>query len=144
MVASYTYTDARFRSGALPGSPFTAANVSIADKRVPLVPEHKANIGASWAITPATRLNASVAYVGKQRMENDEGNTFGVTIPAYVLADLKLTYESGPWRVSAAINNLFDREYYNYAVRSQFVADRYNAYPLPERNAAVAFEYTFK
>jgi hypothetical protein len=28
-------------------------------------------------------------------------------------------------------------------VRSQFVADRYNAYPLPERNVTLTAEYAF-
>ena len=128
----------------LPGGAFTATNVVIAGKRVPLVPQHKANLGASWLFAPKTRLSAAVTYVGEQFMDNDEGNTLGVQIPAYVVADLKLAHQIGSWRMSAAVNNLFDRKYYNYAVRSQFVADRYNAYPLPERSAAVALEYAFR
>ncbi len=141
LSAAYTYTDARFRDGVLPGG---ASTVVIAGKRVPLVPQHKANLGASWAFAPKTRVNAIATYVGEQLMDNDEGNTLGVTIPSYTVADLKLTHEQGPWRLSAAVNNLFNRKYYNYAVRSQFVADRYNVYPLPERNAMVALEYAFK
>jgi iron complex outermembrane receptor protein len=39
------------------------------------------------------------------------------------------------------IANLFDRKYYDYAVRSQFVPDRFNAYPLPERSFWVTLEY---
>ena len=143
LSAAYTYTDARFRDGVLPGGAFTATNVVIAGKRVPLVPQHKANLGASWLFAPKTRLSAAVTYVGEQFMDNDEGNTLGVTIPSYTVADLKLTHEQGPWRLSAAVNNLFDRKYHSYAVRSQFVADRYNAYPLPERNATLVFEYAF-
>jgi len=77
-------------------------------------------------------------------MDNDQGNTFGVKIPAYAVADLKLAWQAGGWRVSAAVNNLFNEKYYNYAVRSQFVADRYNAYPLPERNFTMTAEYTFR
>jgi len=70
----------------------------------------------------------------------------GVTIPAYTVIDLKLAHEQGPWRLSAGINNLFNRKYFNYAVRSNQVvaADRYNAYPLPEINGAVTLEYAFK
>ena len=77
-------------------------------------------------------------------MDNDEGNNLGVMIPAYTVADLKLVHERGAWRLSAAVNNLFDRKYYNYAVRSQFVVDRYNAYPLPTRNAALTLEYSYR
>ena len=128
----------------LPGSSFTEQNVVIAGKTVPLVPRDKLNAGASWAVAPKTRLNALVTYVSSQFMDNDEGNTFGVKIPAYTVADLKLAWQDGGWRVSATVNNLFNEQYYNYAVRSQFVADRYNAYPLPQRNFTMTAEYTFR
>jgi len=144
LTGSYTYTEARFLEGVLPGSPFSRQNVVIAGQTVPLVPRHKLNAGASWGVASRTRLNALVTYVSSQFMDNDQGNTFGVKIPAYAVADLKLAWQAGGWRVSAAVNNLFDEKYYNYAVRSQFVADRYNAYPLPERNFTMTAEYTFR
>lgn len=142
--ASYTFMDARFREGVLPGSPFTQQNVVVAGKTVPLVPRHKLNANASWAITGRTRLNAIVTYVSDQFMDNDEGNSFFTKIPAYTVADLKLVHETQGWRFTAAVNNLLDERYYNYAVRSQFVADRYNAYPLPERNFTATAEYSFR
>jgi iron complex outermembrane receptor protein len=144
LLGAYTYTDAEFLSGVLPGAASTQRNVSIAGKTVPLVPRHKLNLGGSWAFTQNTRLSAMVSYTGEQFMDNDEGNTLGVKIPAYTVTDLKLSHRQGDWTLSAAINNLFDRQYYNYAVRSQFVLDRYNAYPLPERNASVTVEYVFR
>lgn len=142
--AAYSYTDARFREGVLGGSPFTQQNVAIAGKTVPLVPRHKLNLAASWAFDAGTRLTGNLTYVGHQFMDNDEGNTLGVTIPAYAVLDLKLTHQRGPWRAGAAANNLANRKHYNYAVRSQFVPDRYNAYPLPERNFAMTLEYVFR
>jgi iron complex outermembrane receptor protein len=142
--AAYTYTDARFREGALPGGVFTQQNVEIAGKTVPLVPRHKLNLHASWAMDAATRLNAIATYVSAQFMDNDEGNTLGVKIPSYTVTDLKLTHRAGPWTLGAAVNNLFDEKYYNYAVRSQFVADRYNAYPLPGRNIMLTLEYALR
>lgn len=77
-------------------------------------------------------------------MDNDEPNSLGVRIPAYTLVDLKLTHRRGAWLFAAALNNVFGEKYYNYAVRSQFVADRYNAYPLPERNGTLSVEYRFE
>ena len=141
---AYSYTDARFRDGVLAGSPFTQQNVAIAGRRVPLVPQHKLRLGASWAIGDRTRLNAALNYAGKQFMDNDESNSLGETIPAYTIIDLKLLHERGPLKVTAAINNLTNEKYYNYAVRSQFVADRYNAYPLPERSYTMTLEYAFR
>ncbi|MBX3662238.1 MAG: TonB-dependent receptor [Burkholderiales bacterium] len=144
LSGSYSHIDARFREGVLPGGAFTATNVVIAGRTVPLVPRHKLNIGAAWAFSEASRLSLTATYVAKQYMDNDQGNTLGTQIPSYVVADLKLSHREGPWTLSAAINNLFDRKYYNYAVRSQFVADRYNAYPLPERNFGVSVAYAFR
>ncbi|MGH8635125.1 MAG: TonB-dependent receptor domain-containing protein, partial [Burkholderiales bacterium] len=141
---SYAYTEAQFLEGVLPGSSFTQQDVVIAGKTVPLVSRHKLNLGASWGIAARTRLNASVSYVSSQFMDNDEGNTLGAKIPAYTVADLKLVWQEGGWRVAAAVNDLFNEKYYNYAVRSQSVADRYNAYPLPQRNFSLTAEYTFR
>jgi iron complex outermembrane receptor protein len=140
---AYSYIEARFREGTLPGGLFTQENVAISGKTVPLVPRHKLRIGASWAIDGNTRFNSALNYVGAQFMDNDEGNTLGTRIPAYTVIDLKLIHERGPLRLTAAINNATNAKYYNYAVRSQFVADRYNAYPLPERSYTMTAEYTF-
>jgi len=142
--AAYTYLDAKFREGVLPGSAFTQPNVSIAGKTVPLVPRHKLTVNAAWAINAETRLSAVVNHVGSQFMDNDEGNTLGVKIPAYTVVDLKLVYRSGAWTLGAAINNLCNEKYFNYAVRSQFVGDRYNAYPLSERNMTISALYEFR
>jgi len=133
LTLAYSYTQATFREGTLPGSPFTQQNVQLADRTVPLVPHNKLNVAAQWRVTSATEVRAEMRYVSSQFMENDEGNTFGRKIPAYTVTDVKLTQRAGKLRISAAIDNLFGRKYYTYAVRSQFVADRFNAYPLPER-----------
>ena len=139
--AVYTYTDARFLSGVLPGSGFTQTNVDIGGKRVPLVSKHKVNLGASWALNEQTRLNAALNYAGSQFMDNDEANTLGIKIPAYTLADLKLVHQRGGLRLTAAVNNLFDRAYFNYAVSSQFTPGKYNAYPLPGRSFYAGLSY---
>lgn len=141
--ASYTYTEAKFLSGILPGGPFTPTNIAIAGKHVPLVPPHKLNLTARWQISDATRLNASLDYVGSQYMDNDEGNDLGAKIPAYTVSNLRIEHRVDRWNLALAINNLFDEKYYSYAVKSQFTAGRYNAYPLPERNVLVSAEYRF-
>jgi iron complex outermembrane receptor protein len=142
LTAAYTYTQAKFREGVLPGSPFTEQNVQLADRSVPLVPRHKLNLAAQWRLAAHTELRAEGRYVSRQLMENDEGNTLGRQIPSYTVTDLKLTHRAGKLKLSAAIDNLFDRKYYTYAVRSQFVPDRFNAYPLPERAFWLTLEYS--
>ncbi len=134
LSAAYAYIDARFLEGSL-------LNVNITGKHVPLVPDHKLNLGASYAVDEATSLNAALSYVGSQFMDNDEGNDLGIKIPAYALADLKLLHRAGAWQWTAAINNLFNRSYFNYAVKSTTTAGRYNAYPLPGRTVFVGINY---
>jgi iron complex outermembrane recepter protein len=141
VFGAYTFTRARFRSGTLPGSAFTMTDIDLAGRTVPLVPKHKLDLAADWRIGPDTRLRAEASYVSAQYMENDEGNTFGRRIPSYTVADLKLRHRMGAWAASIGIANLFDRKYHAYAIRSQFVADRFNAYPLPQRSFWVALEY---
>lgn len=116
----------------------------IADKTVPLVPRNKVGVRASWDFTPSTRLSMVASYVSSQFMDNDEGNTLGVKIPSYTVVDVKFAHRRGPWTVAATVNNLFGEKYFNYAVRSQFVPDRYNAYPLPERSGLVTVEYAMR
>ena len=74
-------------------------------------------------------------------MDNDEPDTLGVKIPRATLVDLKLTHTLGKARLGLALNNLLDRKYYNYAVRSAFVADRYSVYPLTGRTIGATLEF---
>jgi len=140
---TYAYTDARFLQGVLPGSAFTMTDVNIAGKTVPLVPRDKVTINADWSISEELLLTAAYRYVSEQYMDNDEANDFYTQIPAYSVVDVKLTKQQADWSVGLVVNNMLDEEYYTYAVRSQFVADRYSAYPLPERTVTVFAEYRF-
>lgn len=142
LFAAYAYTDAKFKEGVLPGGAFAiGTNLAIAGKRVPLVPEHKLNFGLAWDIDARTRLSAAVTALSEQYMDNDEPNSLGTQIPAYAVADLKLARDLGWGRLGIAVNNLFDNEYYTYAVRSQFTADRYAVYPLPGRTFSLTAEF---
>ena len=140
---TYTYTDARFLEGEFPGGPFSITNVNIVGKTVPLVPRHKATLNGNWGITPSTNLSGAVVYVSEQFMDNDEANNLGVKIPGYTVVDFKLTQQVGAARFGVAVNNALNEKYFNYAVRSQFTPDRYNAYPLPERTFMAFVEYKF-
>ncbi len=134
LLAGYAFTDAKFLDGVLPGGPFViGTDINIAGKKVPLVPEHKLNLGMVWDVMDGTRLSASFTSLSKQYMDNDEPNTLGIQIPAYSLLDVKVAREFGWGRLAASVNNLLDEQYYTYGVRSQFTADRYAVYPLPGR-----------
>jgi iron complex outermembrane receptor protein len=96
-----------------------------------------------WQLGQAWTMSVSAYYASDQYMDNDEPNS-GTKIPSYVTADLRVDYRSGPWLLSCAVKNLFDEEYFNYAVRSQFTPTRYNAYPLPGRTWWAGSEYRFR
>jgi iron complex outermembrane recepter protein len=140
LFGAYTYTDARFLSGTLPGNAFIGTDLDIAGKHVPLVPEHKLNLGFAWDLGAHMQLSGALAAVSSQYMDNDEPNDFGTKIPAYTILDLKLTREFRWGRLAATINDLLDEQYYTYAVRSNFVPDRYNVYPLPARTLSLVAE----
>ena len=53
---------------------------------------------------------------------------------------IRLAREFDWGQLAAAVNNLSDADYYTYAVRSQFTADRYAVYPLPGRSFSVSVE----
>lgn len=141
LSAGYAYTDARFRGGVLPGNALFGTNVNIAGKRVPLVPEHKLNLGLAWDLGERILLSAALTAVSEQFMDNDEPNTLAANIPAYALLDLKLARDFGWGRLALAVNNLLDEAYYTYAVRSNFTPDRYNVYPLPGRSLSFTAEF---
>ncbi|MGH8687229.1 MAG: TonB-dependent receptor [Burkholderiales bacterium] len=142
IFGAYTWTDARFLDGVLPGSGFAiGTNLDIAGRHVPLVPEHKIDLGATWDIDARTQLTGTVTAMSAQYMDNDEPNTLGTQIPAFAVADLKLAHDFGWGRLAAAANNLFDEKYYTYAVRSAFTPDRYSVYPLPGRTFYVSAEF---
>jgi iron complex outermembrane receptor protein len=139
--AGYAYTEAKFLDGTLAGSPFAiGTNMSVAGRRVPLVPVHKFNFGAAWDIGDRTQLSGALTAQSSQVMDNDEPNTLSAKIPRFTTVDLKLRHSFGWGRLALAINNLFGEDYYTYAVRSAFVADRYAVYPLPGRTVALSAE----
>jgi len=107
---------------------------------VPLVPEHKLNLSVVWDWDARTRLSGMVTAVSSQTMDNDEANTLGTQIPAYAVVDLKFARAFTWGRLALTLNNLFDEDYYSYAVRSAFTSDLYSVFPLPGRTIGVTAE----
>lgn len=130
MRGSYTYARAEFRDGEFEGND------------VPLVPRHGASVGVEWQPRNGWQMSVTGRYVGAQRMENDENNRAS-KIPSFTLVDVLLARDLKDWRFEARVNNLFDREAYDYAVASTFTAGRFAAYPLPERNFSLTVRRRF-
>ncbi len=125
------YTRATFREGIYAGND------------VPLVSRWTGNIGLTWDIYRKLAVfDAVVRYVGERRMDNDQAN-FQPTIPAHTTVDLRLGGEMKNLFWSVAVQNLFNVEYFDYAVASSATFGRYNAYPLPGRTFMVKAGATF-
>jgi len=126
-----TYTRSTFRGGTYSGND------------VPLVSRWTGNVGLSWNVYKKLAVfDAVVNYVGDRRMDNDQAN-FQPMIPAHTTVDVRLggEWENLFWSVS--VQNLFDKEYFDYAVASSSTFGRYNAYPLPGRTFLVKAGATF-
>jgi iron complex outermembrane receptor protein len=136
LAGNYTYAVAEFRSG-------TVGGVDVTGNEVPLAPRHKINARASVDFTERTRGTLLASWVDTQLFDGDERNDFGQKMPAFTVVDLLLTHRRGGWQFSAGVRNLFNEKYFNYAVRSQFVPGRYNAYPQAERGVWASAQYTF-
>jgi iron complex outermembrane recepter protein len=135
LTAAYAYTDAKFLEGSLAGEGIEGA-------RVPLVPRHKLNFGASWNVTPRAQLSAILTAVSSQVLDNDESNTFFHRIPGFAVLDLKVAQRFDGVRLAFAVNNVLDKDYYTYAVRSAFTPGLYSVYPLPGRAFSLTAEVT--
>lgn len=109
---------------------------------VPLVPESIATAGVHWSFASRSGLNLNLRYVGPQRYDNDEANTFARRQPAYGLVDAKLEHRMGRFELGLEVRNLFDKDYYSYGAVN-FLGTGFSAYPAPGRAAYASLAYRF-
>ena len=124
--AGLALLEATFRSGVFGG-------VEVTGKRVPLVPERLVTAGASWTFAPRSTANVNARYVGKQRFDGDQANTFAREQPDYMVVDLKLEHRLLPrWDVAFEVRNLLDKRYFSYGA---VTGTTFSALPAPGRAA---------
>jgi len=127
----FAYTRAVFEDGQFAGND------------VPLVSRLSGSAGLSWNVWQKYLvLDATARFWSSRRMDNDQPNT-QPTIPANATMDLKLSGEIDRFFWSASVNNLFNAEYYDYAIASAYTAGRFSAYPLPGRTYMLKAGMTF-
>ncbi|HEX7791711.1 MAG TPA: TonB-dependent receptor, partial [Afipia sp.] len=125
------YTRAVFSEGQFTG------------KDVPLVSRLSGSAGVAWDVWQKyVVVDATLRAWSSRRMDNDQGNTQS-TIPANATIDLKVSGEIDRFFWSASVNNVFNAQYYDYAVASAFTNGRFSAYPLPGRVYMVKAGVTF-
>jgi iron complex outermembrane receptor protein len=133
LFGNVSLTDARFGDGAIGG-------VDVSGNVIPLVPRVKANAGIAWQLAPNTRFSGVTRYVGTQYYDNDQTNTFPSLMPAYAVVDVKFTQTVGKLAVGIAVNNLFNKLYYSYAIRNG-AGTSFNAYPQADQTFLLTAEY---
>ncbi len=111
-------------------------------KDVPLVPQAIATAGAHWSFATRSGLHVNLRYVGQQRYDNDEANTFARRQPAYGLVDAKLEHRVGRVDLGLEVRNLLDKSYYSYGAVN-FLGTGFSAYPTPGRATYVSLAYRF-
>lgn len=127
---SYTYTDARFVSGAYDGND------------IPLVPAHKASASLRVQLPGDLALDSTATYTGKSYLGGDETN-LGPMLDAYTVADVYLRY--APRAVAGleafvGADNVFDEQYASLGYRGMG-EDGY--YPAPGRSFRGGVRYRF-
>jgi iron complex outermembrane receptor protein len=127
--ATYTYSDAHFRSGIYDG------------QDIPLAARHKASLAADWDAASAGKYSAIVHYVGKRRYAGDLANSQG-WLDAYTTLDLQASWDMKPWTITAKLLNAFDKDYASYAGYSSFRTDHYY-YPADGRSFFIGVRHDF-
>ncbi|HIJ24738.1 MAG: TonB-dependent receptor [Gammaproteobacteria bacterium] len=129
---SYDFVDSEISSGPFKG------------KSIPLVPEHRARLFATWSIGHASSLLMETLYVGEQTLGSDYANTFD-RLDSYQQVNLVGHHAIADWTLSARLNNLFNSLYSETASvgnDSNWVrTPGYN--PSPTRNLALTATYHF-
>ncbi len=77
------------------------------------------------------------------RMESDDENFQETKIPNYFITNMVINAKFDRYFSSLTINNIFDKEYHNYAVASSSTKGTYNAYPEPGREILISFGTKF-
>jgi iron complex outermembrane receptor protein len=123
LKGNLAYTQAKFREGPFAG------------KFVPVVSRWTASGALSWDVMQKYLvLDAVARYAGERFLDNDEANRGTLKIPSYTVVDLRVGGEVQRFFWSFAVQNLFDRKYFDYGLDASFGAFlSYNVYPLPGR-----------
>ena len=135
LIGSYSFTDAFFRGG------------DNNHNEIPMVPRHKGSLGIKLTLPKNFSLNLTANYIGKRFYLNDQANAYS-RLNGYMVADTNLSWKTKNIMVTFGINNLFNKEYSEYAGVLLTASGIYPAgskfyYPSPQRNFSLKVEYSF-
>jgi iron complex outermembrane receptor protein len=142
-IATYDVSQSLRLKGGLAFTRAKFVEGEFAGNDIPLVSTWTGSGGFSWDIWQKyLTLDTVVRYVGQRRMDNDQRNLQPLT-PAHTIVDFRIGGEIEKFFWSFAVQNLFDVQYFDYAIASPFpvgfgsTLGTYNAYPQPGRTYMV-------
>ena len=119
---------------------------SLSGKEVPLVAPLNYNIAIESKINESTFFDVELEYTDEKYVSNDQEN-IEPKIPDYYILNTKLRSDYRGLDFTFGVNNLFDKDYYDFAVSSTFHDDNHYGtravYPLSGRNIFFDLGYTF-
>ncbi|TYB33220.1 MAG: TonB-dependent receptor [Flexistipes sinusarabici] len=125
---AYTYTDSEIDE-----DPWK-------DNTAPLVSKHTVKTNLGYKFENGLGMYYFYRYFSDFYQGNDYGNTAG-KVDGYGISDVKLSYHYRNIEAYVKINNIFDEEYSNYVIYSDFSGSSY--YPAAERNYLAGVKITF-
>ena len=128
IYTNYTYTIAKFKGD------------NFSNNEIPAVPTHNFGSGADYKIGNFL-FDANCRYVGKSRFISDQENRKDFA-KGYFTVDAGCSFKYKQINIFGKVNNLFDRKYSEYNVRSS-MSDTKNYYPSPERNYIFGASFEF-
>ena len=97
-----------------------------------MVPSHQAGAGIDLGCFRHVTIYLSGRYTDKRYSINDINNETP-RLPGYAVFDGKISYRKDPFEIYFGVNNIFNKIYSSYAVKSTFSNVR-DYFPEPERN----------
>jgi outer membrane receptor protein involved in Fe transport len=127
VTASYSYTDATYRSGWTASSPSnssadTSGNISVrSGNRIPGIPANTVKLRLDYAATPKWTIGTSLTYRDGVYAQGDQNNQdVNGKIPGYFLIDFDTAYDvTKRFRVFATVTNVLNKRYASYGVLGQ-------------------------
>jgi outer membrane receptor protein involved in Fe transport len=120
LFANYTCCIAKFIKGEFGGN------------SIPAVPLHKWSAGFDIDLLKALNFSLVTNYVGERNFLSDQKDNFP-PLGSYTTVDIKLAYNKDNFSVYGGINNLFNEDYSEYGVVSNYYMNK-NYYPSRRRN----------
>lgn len=128
-AVQYAYREAVFTEG------------SYAGKQVPLAPKNVLTARLSYLMSETQNISLMTQWVSSQKISGDFGNTCQDDIASYALVNARYSQKINSWTLSAGVNNLFDKHYYN--LRTRCDPTKKSIYPEVGRTFLVTLQNRF-